>query len=419
MRYYACFILLSLLLTISVGYGGERDALTPAAPESVGMSSIGLSKIDDEMNRRVADGKLAGGVVVVARRGKVVYHKAFGQRDMDAGQPMENDTIVRLYSMTKAIVTSGTLMLMEEGRIELDAPVSQYIPAIADVKVWTPDGLVAPKRAMTVRDLMRHTAGFGGYSGDVVASKMNEAKLGEARDLDDLVTRLATVPLACHPGEKFIYSRSIDVLGLIMQKTSGKDLDVFLHDRLLDPLGMVDTDFWVPSAKRDRFAVNYSDAEGTLKVIPGERANEKYYARPGLLSGGGGLVGTAGDYMRFLLMISGGGSWNGKRYLKPETVALMTHDQLPPEAFPIWSARGVKHGTGFGLGFSVRTADTDWDPDARIGEYAWDGAASTHYWVSPKDDNLIVVTVEQVMPFNFDTAWALKPVVYESLLGSR
>ena len=150
MRYYACFILLSLLLTISVGYGGERDALTPAAPESVGMSSIGLSKIDDEMNRRVADGKLAGGVVVVARRGKVVYHKAFGQRDMDAGQPMENDTIVRLYSMTKAIVTSGTLMLMEEGRIELDAPVSQYIPAIADVKVWTPDGLVAPKRAMTV-----------------------------------------------------------------------------------------------------------------------------------------------------------------------------------------------------------------------------------------------------------------------------
>lgn len=162
MRYAARFILLSLLLTLSVGYGAERDVHTPAAPESVGMSSSGLAKIDDVMNSRVADGKLAGGVVVVARRGKVVYHKSFGQRDMEAGQPMENDTIVRLYSMTKAIVTSGALMLLEEGRIELDAPVSKYLPVMADVKVWTPVGLVAPKRAMTVRDLMRHTAGFGG-----------------------------------------------------------------------------------------------------------------------------------------------------------------------------------------------------------------------------------------------------------------
>jgi CubicO group peptidase (beta-lactamase class C family) len=268
---------------------------------------------------------------------------------------------------------------------------------------------------MTVRDLMRHTAGFGGYDGDVVAKQMNEAKPGGAKDLDDLATRLASVPLACHPGERFIYSRSIDLLGLVVQKTSGKDLDGFLHDRLLDPLGMVDTGFWVPDAKRDRFAVYYTGSDGSLEVVTGEGANERYYARPGLLSGGGGLVSTTSDYMRFLMMISNGGSWNGKRYLKPETVALMTHDQLPPEAFPIWSARGVKHGTGFGLGFSVRTADTEWDPDARIGEYAWDGAASTHYWVSPKDDNLIVVTMEQVRPFNFDTAWALKPVVYGAL----
>jgi CubicO group peptidase (beta-lactamase class C family) len=195
------------------------------------MSSDKLARIGKVMNQRIAEGKLAGGVVVVARRGKVVYHESFGKRDMEAGKPMEKDTIVRLYSMTKAIVTAGTLMLVEEGKIELDAPVSKYIPVLAQVKVWTPDGLVAPKRAVAVRDLMRHTAGFGGYRGDLVAEQMNEAKLGEAKDLDDLVTRLAGVPLACHPGEKFIYSRSIDVLDLIVQKTCGKDLDVFLHER--------------------------------------------------------------------------------------------------------------------------------------------------------------------------------------------
>lgn len=415
MRYNACLILLSMLLTHSVGYAVECDAFTPAAPESVGMSSAELAKIDEVMNRRIADGKLAGGVVIVARRGQVVYHKSFGKRDMESGQPMEKDTIVRIFSMTKAIVSAGALMLMEEGKIDLDAPVSKYLPVLANVKVWTPDGLVPPRRAMTVRDLMRHTAGFTGTDYDLAAKEMEEAKLGESKDLDDLVTRLAGVPLACHPGDKFIYSKSIDVLGLIVQKTSGKDLDVFLHERLFDPLGMVDTDFWVPSAKRGRFATLYTDAEGDLKVITDKRAHDKYYARPSVLSGGGGLVGTTSDYMRFLLMVSNGGSWNGKQYLKPETVALMTHDELPRAAFPIWSGRGVKHGTGFGLGFSVRKADTEWDPDAHIGEYAWDGAASTHYWVSPKDDNLIVVTVEQVVPFNFDTAWALKPVIYRAV----
>ena len=412
MQRTACLTLISLLLSVFVCHAEEREALTPVDPKSVGMSSSELAKIDEVINRRIADGKLAGCVVIVARRGKVVYHKSFGQRDMEAGQPMEKDTIVRLYSMTKAIVTVGALMLVEEGKIELDAPVSKYIPTLANVRVWTPDGLVPPKRAMTVRDLMRHTAGFTGTDYDVAAKEMEEAKLGESKDLDDLVTRLASVPLACHPGDKFIYSKSIDVLGLIVQKTSGKDLDVFLHERLFDPLGMVDTDFWVPSAKRERFAALYSDAEGALKVITDERAHDRYYARPGVLSGGGGLVGTTSDYMRFLLIVSNGGSWNGKQYLKPETIALMTHDQLPEAAFPIWSARGIKHGTGFGLGFSVRKADTEWDPDAHIGEYAWDGAASTHYWVSPKDDNLLVVTLEQVFPFNFDTAWALKPVIY-------
>lgn len=163
MQYTACLLLLSLQLHLLVGHAARGDTLTPVAPESVGMSSTRLAKIAEVMNQCIAEGKLTGGVVVVARRGKVVYHESFGKRDMEAGKPMEKDTIVRLFSMTRAITTASALMLVEEGKIELDAPVSKYIPVLAEVKVWTPDGLVAPRRAITVRDLMLHTAGFGGY----------------------------------------------------------------------------------------------------------------------------------------------------------------------------------------------------------------------------------------------------------------
>ena len=212
-----------------------------------------------------------------------------------------------------------------------------------------------------------------------------------------------------------IYSNSIDVLGLIVQKASGQPFGDFLDERLFDPLGMTDTAFYVPADKLDRFAVNYNRGKTGLKPITTHESNEKYHSMPAVQSGGGGLVGTAGDYMRFLLMISNGGEWAGKRYLKPESVKLMTTDQLPPAAFPIAFGKQVRHGTGFSYGFSIRTADTEWDKDARMGEYGWGGAASTHYWVSPKDDGLIVVTLEQIMPFNFDTEWLLKPVIYAAI----
>jgi CubicO group peptidase (beta-lactamase class C family) len=178
---------------------------------------------------------------------------------------------------------------------------------------------------------------------------------------------------------------------------------------------MVDTGFYVPAEKLDRFAVNYNRSGGKLKPLNSPDVNEKYHRMPAVQSGGGGLVGTAGDYTRFLLMIAGGGEWAGKRYLQPESIQLMTTDQLPRAAFPIGFGSERRHGTGFSLGFSVRTADTQWDKDARVGEYGWGGAASTHYWVSPQDDGLIVVTLEQIMPFNFDTERLLKPVIYAAV----
>ncbi|MCA9268169.1 MAG: beta-lactamase family protein [Planctomycetales bacterium] len=389
--------------------------LPTAAPESVGMSASKLQKLNELMDEQVAQAKIAGGVVVVARRGKVVHFESYGHRDRASGDPMQKDTIVRLYSMTKAVVTAAAMMLVDEGKIKLDDPASKYAPALADVKVWTADGLVEPKRAITVADLMRHTAGFGSRGADPVGEALGKAKLGEAKDLDDYVERLAAVPLAYHPGEKWIYSNSIDVLGLVVQKASGKPLGEFLDERLLMPLGMLDTGFYVPADKLDRFAVCYRrDADG-LTAMDEAGANQKYHQMPAVQSGGGGLVGTAEDYARFLLMIAGGGEWDGKRYLSPRAIQLMTSDQLPREAFPISFGAQVRHGVGFGFGFNVRTADTEWDPAAHVGEFGWGGAASTHYWVSPNDDGLVVVTLEQVMPYNFDTEWLLKPAIYDAI----
>ncbi len=221
------------------------------------------------------------------------------------------------------------------------------------------------------------------------------------------------MPLAYDPGKDWVYSMSIDVLGLAIERASGMTLDRFLDERIFKPLDMPDTGFSVPAGKADRFAANYQRGEKGLKVIDAPRES-KYLKPPGLLSGGGGLVGTARDYLRFLLMIEAGGILDGRRILKPETVRLMTTNQLPKEAFPIYFGKQIRHGTGFGLGFSVRTADTEWDPAARVGEYGWGGAASTHYWVSPKD-RLIVVTMEQTMPYTFDLEFAVKGLIYDAL----
>ena len=401
-----------LLILASLAHAGE---LPTAKPEVVGMSSAKLAKVSELMEQQVKDGKIAGGVVAIAREGKVVFFEAYGQRDIAADKPMEKDTIVRLYSMTKGIATAAAMMLVDEGKISPDDLASKYIPALADVKVWTKDGLVKPKRAITVADLMRHTAGFGRRGNGPVGKLLNEANLSEAKDLEDYCDRLASVPLAYHPGEEWIYSNSIDVLGLVIQKASGQPFETFLQERLFDPLGMNDTGFYVPEEKLNRFAANYNRSDGGLKRNDSPGANEKYHTMPQVASGGGGLVGTAGDYMRFLLMIANNGEWDGKRYLSQESIELMTSDQLPRAAFPISFGSQVRHGTGFSFGFNVRTADTDWDPAAHVGEYGWGGAASTHYWVSPQDDGLIVVTLEQTMPYNFDTEWLLKPVIYETM----
>jgi CubicO group peptidase (beta-lactamase class C family) len=395
---------LSLLLLAAFGC---------AAPAPVRLSPEKLRQVDAVVEDMVAKKKLAGAIVMVAKDGAVAFTGVYGKMDLEANKPMQADTIFRIYSMTKAIATAGALILVEEGKLKLDAPVGDVIPELKDVKVATAEGLRAPSRPPTIKDLMLHDAGYLYGDGHHTGKAYQEKKPMEAPSLDEMAKRLAEVPLAFDPGKDWNYSISIDVLGLAVQRASGLPLDKFLEERLFKPLAMHDSGFSVPAGKVGRFAANYSRSDAELKAID-EPAKSKYLKAPGLVSGGGGMVSTIRDYMRFLLMVDGGGQLDGVRILSADSVRLMTTNQLPKEAFPIYFGKQIRHGTGFGLGFSVRTADTEWDPAGRVGEYGWGGAASTHYWVSPKD-HLVVVTMEQTMPYTFDLEFAVKGLIYDAL----
>jgi CubicO group peptidase (beta-lactamase class C family) len=369
-----------------------------------------LAKVDAAVRTIVETKKAAGVVVLLAREGRVAEPIIHGSMDVD--KPMRADTIFRLYSMTKAITSAAALQLVEEGRIGLDDPIGKHIPELKDLQVRAGDALRPPSRPPTVKDLMLHTAGFT-YGGASTAKAYAEKKPLEAKDLDEFARRLADVHLAFDPGSDWHYGVNTDVLGLVVQRAAGKKLSDVLRERIFEPLDMKDAAFHVPADKVARFAATYKRGQDAL-VVTDAPASSRYLKPPTLESGGGGLVGSGRDYLRFLLMIDGGGALEGSRVLKPESVRLMTTNQLPPAAFPIYFGQQKRHGTGFGLGFSVRTADTEWDPAGRVGEYGWGGAASTHYWCSPKD-RLVVVTLEQIMPYTFDTEFALKGPIYDAL----
>jgi CubicO group peptidase (beta-lactamase class C family) len=384
------------------------------SPAQAGLSEAKLSEVDRFMEGSVASQKIAGGIVIVSHEGKVGFFHAYGQMDREAKKPMQVDTIFRIYSMSKAIATASALTLYDAGKIGLDDPVSKFIPSFANLKVATPEGLRPPSRSMTVRDLMRHTAGLTYGSGpDALKEAYDRLKPLESANLEEMAEKLSQIPLAYDPGSDWIYSVSIDVLGRVIEVASGESLDMFLEKSICGPLNMPDTAFNVPPGKLGRFAANYKRSPEGLKVIDAP-ADSNYAKRVTLFSGGGGLVSTARDYLRFLAMIERGGELDGHRILRPETVALMTSNQLPPKAFPIHFGKDFRDGTGFGLGFSVRTELAKAEPSGRIGEYGWGGAASTHYWTSPAD-KLIVVTLEQIMPYQGDTEIGVKKLIYEAV----
>lgn len=408
--------LMTLWLAATAPAGAaELPASTPAAE---GMSAEKLAKVGEIMNRLIEDKKIAGGTVLVARNGKLMFQETYGLRNLDGKLPVERDTIFRIYSMSKAITSAAALMLVDEGRLELDAPVAKYLPAFAEMKVVDGEAERAAKSPIAVKDLFLHTSGitYGKPDGSPT-EKLFEAVdvLDMPSDLALMSTKLGQIPLEFDPGTQWKYGASIDVLGYLVQKVSGQPLDVFLKERIFEPLEMRDTGFFVPAEKQARFAANYySNGKGRM-IIRDDPNKSGYLHKPGLASGGGGLVGTASDYMRFLLMIENGGQWQGKRILSAESVLQMRTNQLPKGVDWIGFGNDKRPGIGFGLGFSVTVEKNEKSPHNRIDEYGWGGAASTHYWVSPRD-RLVVVTMEQRWPYSPETEEALKPVIYDAIV---
>lgn len=412
LRVFVCVV-----LTIATQRLSAAEIPT-AKPEDVGMSSAKLAKVDDAMSNLVEQHKLAGGIVMIARHGKVIHFKPYGLATIEAKRPMTTDAIMRIYSMSKAITSSAVMMLVDEGRLSVDDPVAKYIPSFEKLKVDTDDGLVALKRAMTIADLLRHTSGltYGNSPRTNADAAFKQADpMNHEITLKEMCERLAEVPLAFQPGEDWIYGVSIDVLGRVIEVVSEQPLDQFLQERIFQPLDMPDTGFFVPPEKRGRFAQAYnSDGKGKLTIADNEGRRD--FTKPkALLSGGGGLVSTARDYMRFLLTIQQGGKLGDARILSPESVRLMTTSQLPEAVSNIYFGEQKRIGVGFGFGFSVREKMSDWDREGHVGEYGWGGAASTHYWVSPKDD-LIVITLEQTLPYSFMTEFAVKGLIYDAIV---
>ena len=409
-------LLLGCLSLTSTLFAAE---LPVAKPESVGMSAEKLQQVDKVVEDLIAKKRLAGAIVVVTRHGKVVYNKSFGKMDIEADKAMREDAIIRIYSMSKGITTAAALMLHDEGKIGLDDPVSKYIPEFKGVKVWKEGGSEPAKREPTVRDLMRHTAGltYGGI-GNAEADKLfKAANLGDkGQTLEEFAAKMGKLPLKYEPGTEWMYSFATDILGRVVEVASGKSFDVFLQERVFKPLDMKDTGFHVPAEKLERLATVYnSDGKGNLNPVD-VPATSSYRTKPNMLSGGGGLVSTTRDYLRFLQMVANGGTLDGKRLLKQETVKLMTHNEVPEVAMPIRFGKEMREGVGFGLGFNVRVAKSDkWDPAGPVGEWGWGGMASTHYWASPKED-LVVVTMEQTLPYSFMLEWAVKKPIYDAIV---
>ncbi|TMH40257.1 MAG: beta-lactamase family protein [Betaproteobacteria bacterium] len=426
------FAAMGLALAVSVATLAQPQTPLPfAKPEEVGMSSQRLAKIGSALKKEVADGSFRGAVVMVARKGKLVYQDAVGMQT--ATKPMTTDAIFRIYSMTKPLASVAAMMLVEDGTLQLTDPVGKFLPGFDKMQVSvatkTAEGqaynMVPAERAMTVQDLLRHTSGlaYGEITQNAPVKEGLERAGAYRKDMDyeargltprEETERLASVPLAFQPGTTWNYSLSVDVLGRVVEAASGKRLGEFLEERLFAPLKMKDTAFYVPAAKMARLAEplekdRFSGA--AIKVID-------VSALPKNDSGGAGAVSTAADYLRFCQMMMNGGRLEGARMLSPATVRLMTTDHLGNFiATPVQPGElllGVK-GYTFGLGFAVRQADGVAGVPGSAGDYTWAGYAGTYFWVDPKESLTGVLMTQAPSPQRAYFRKLLRQLVYASI----
>lgn len=401
-------------------------------PESVGMSSDRLARIDHHFRRYVDDGLLPGWQVVVARRGHVVHHSVHGHRDTEQALPVQTDTIWRIYSMTKPITAVLALQLWEEGAFELNDPVAKYIPSFGHTKVWRAGSVTSPvldpmTEPMRLWHLFAHTSGltYGFMYHHPVDELYRRAgfEWGMPKDCDlaGVCDVLAGLPLLFQPGREWNYSMGLDVLGRVLEVVSGRPLDELLHERLLAPLGMHDTTWQVPEAQQHRLARLYGAHPTTRQAVPLDAMGNAALQPPQAFLGGGGLQSTAHDYQRFVQMLANEGELDGVRILSPRTVRYMASNHLPGNADltafgrPLFSETTFD-GVGFGLGVSVSIDPVRAKVPGNAGEYAWGGAASTAFWVDPVD-RLTVTFFTQLLPSSTHPIRSqLKQLVYQAML---
>jgi len=399
------------------------------APKRAGFAPERINRITAHLDKNyIAPGKIAGCQTLVARHGQVAYFKSQGLMDRERRKPVTDDTIFRLYSMTKPITSVALMTLFEQGHFQLNDPVSRFIPAWRKHKVWVSgEGAtmeaVAPTRPMTMRHVLSHTGGLTyGATNHPVDRVYREAGVGRGagETLSGFAEKLAKVPLRYQPGERWMYSLSTDVCGYLVEAISGKRFDQYLQETIFDPLDMKDTSFTVPSRRADRFAANYErQADKTLKLIDDpERSN--YLKQPTFFSGGGGLTGTTADYFRFCEMLRRGGELDGVRILGPRTIELMHLNHLAGGKDLSGMAIGAfsetaYEGVGFGLGFAMTLGQVEAGALGG-GDYYWGGAASTIFWLDPKED-MVVIFMTQLMPsatFNF--RGQLRNIIYSAIV---
>jgi CubicO group peptidase (beta-lactamase class C family) len=397
------------------------------APEAAGFSAHRLERITPHLERNyIEPGKISGCQVVVARHGHVAYFRNFGARDRERALPMTDDTIFRIYSMTKPITSVALMQLYEQGLFQLNDPVHRVLPGWRDQQVYVRgEGehmeLRKPASPVTFRHLLSHTAGlsYGATRHPVdKAYRAAHVRRDQGETLETFTTKLGNVPLHFEPGERWLYSYATDVCGRLVEILSGKPLDRYFDEHIFQPLEMVDTAFHVAPEKRDRFAANYERApDKSLKLLD-DPTGSQYLGKPTFFSGGGGLTGTTADYLRFCEMLRGRGSLGGERIIGSRTLALMTMNHLTRGDLSTMAigdfSETAYDGVGFGLGFAMSLSEVATGAMGR-GDYYWGGAASTIFWVDPHED-LVVVFMTQLMPsatFNF--RGQLKNIIYSAI----
>ena len=412
-------ILAVITLVITLSGAAFAQGLPVTSPESVGLSGPRLTRLSSAMQRIVDEQRLSGVVTLIARDGKAVHFDSYGKLDREKNVPMPKDAIFRIASMSKAITSVAIVMLMEEGRLLLNDPVSKFIPSFTKTTVAVEGNgdPVPAKRAITIRDLLTHTAGISYGSGALESAYKNKnVYMWYFADKDEpiatTIDRLASLPFEAQPGERYVYGFATDILGVVVEKASGMSLDEFLRTRIFEPLKMTDTSFYLPPSKASRFATVYSYSQGALTraADPGMGQGDYVTGPRKSFSGGAGLLSTASDYARFLQMLLNGGELDGVRLLSPKSVELMTSNHVGD----LYSQGRF----GFGLGFEITEHVGRSGRPGSVGEFGWGGAYYTKFWVDPVE-KLVVVFMTQALPSGGSVVQdQLRALVYQAVVES-